>query len=96
MKFNEFKISGPTWNKEFELPDGSYSLSNTQEYFEYILKNDKKVNDIINLSIESYLKIKTGYYLELLMPETMKLVGSTKINKNAPHLEIAELAINTW
>ena len=35
---NKFKISAPTWNDEFELPDGSYSVSNIQDYFEYILK----------------------------------------------------------
>ena len=29
---NRFKISAPTWNKEFELPDGSYSLSDIQDY----------------------------------------------------------------
>ena len=33
---NKFKISAPTWNDEFELPDGSYSVSNIQDYFEYI------------------------------------------------------------
>ena len=33
---NEFKISSPTWNDEFELPDGSYSVSGIQDYFEYI------------------------------------------------------------
>ena len=35
---NKFKISAPTWNDEFELPDGSYSISDIQDYFEYILK----------------------------------------------------------
>ena len=35
---NKFKISAPTWNDEFELPDGSYSVSDIQDYFEYILK----------------------------------------------------------
>ena len=35
---NKFKISAPTWNDEFELPDGSYSVSNIQDFFEYILK----------------------------------------------------------
>ena len=35
---NKFKISSPTWNDEFELPDGSYSISDIQDYFEYILK----------------------------------------------------------
>ena len=37
-KNNKFKISAPTWNKEFELTYGSYSISDTQSYFEYILK----------------------------------------------------------
>ena len=35
---NKFKISVPTWSDEFELPDGSYSISDIQDYFEYILK----------------------------------------------------------
>ena len=35
---NKFKISTPTWNDKFELPDGSYSISDIQDYFEYILK----------------------------------------------------------
>ena len=44
------------------------------------------------------LKIKTGHYLELLTPETMKLLGSTKNKitervKNAPHLEIIEVIL---
>ena len=37
---NKFKISASTWNDEFELPDGSYSVSNIQDYFEYILKKN--------------------------------------------------------
>ena len=32
---NKFKISAPTWNGKFELPDGSYSVSDIQDYFEY-------------------------------------------------------------
>ena len=35
-KNNKFKISAPTWNDEFELPDGWYSVSDSQDYFEYI------------------------------------------------------------
>ena len=34
---NKFKIFAPTWSKEFKLPDGSYSISDIQDYFEYIL-----------------------------------------------------------
>ena len=37
-KNNEFKISAPTWNEEFELTDGSYSTSDIQDYFEYVSK----------------------------------------------------------
>ena len=36
------EISLPSWNEEFELPDGSYSVSDIQDYFEYILKNMEK------------------------------------------------------
>ena len=35
---NKFKISTPTWNDKFELPDGSHSVSDIQDYFEYILE----------------------------------------------------------
>ena len=44
--------------------------------------------------------MKSGYYLELLTPETMKLLGSTKSKitkdknaENVPHLEIVELLL---
>ena len=102
---NKFKISAPTLTDEFELPDGSKSVSDIQDYFEYILK--KHSENVDNPSIKIYVnkienrvtfKIENGYYLELLTPETMKLLGSTerKITKdkngeNVPHLEIAEL-----
>ena len=38
---NKFKISAPTWNDKFDLPDGSYSISDIQDYFEFIIKNMK-------------------------------------------------------
>ena len=37
-KNNNFKISAPAWNDEFNLPDGSYSISDIQDYFEHIIK----------------------------------------------------------
>ena len=83
---NKFKISASTWNDEFELPDGSYSVSDIQDYFEYILK--KHGEYIVKAPIQRYVnkienrvifKIKNGYSLELLTPETMKLLGSLKI-----------------
>ena len=42
-KNNKFKISAPTWNDKFELPNGSYSVSNIQNYFEYILKKKIRI-----------------------------------------------------
>ena len=39
---NKFKISAPTWNDKFELPDGLYSVSYIQDYFEYILKKHRE------------------------------------------------------
>ena len=76
---NKFKISATTWSEEFKLPDGSYSV----HYFEYILK--KHSESVDNPSIRIYVnkienritfKIKNGYYLELLTPKTMKLLGT--------------------
>ena len=78
---NKFKISAPTWNKEFEIPDGSYSVSDIQCYFKNILeKHGKKIEQ----KIESRLKLKKGYYVEFLSPEAIKLPGSTtsKITKD--------------
>ena len=102
---NKFKISPPTWNDE--LPDGQYSVSNIQDYFEYIFK--KHGEDIDELPVEIHVneiekritfKLKNEYSLELLTTETMKLLGSTK-NKttedkngeNVPHLKITEVVL---
>ena len=52
-KNNKFKISAQTWNEKFELPDGSYSVLDIQDYFEYILKKHEKVTE--NLSIRIYI-----------------------------------------
>ena len=104
---NKFKISAPKWNDKFELPDGWYSVSNIQDYFDYILKKhrentDKPLVQICGNKIENMVtfKITDGYSLELLTTETMKLLGSTKnkITKdkngeNVPHLEITEVVL---
>ena len=104
---NKFKISSPTWNKEFKLPDGYYSVSDIQDYFEYILKehgentNKPSIRIYVNkIKNRITFKIKNGYSLELLTKETVKLLGSTenKITKdkngeNVPHLEITEVVL---
>ena len=102
---NKFKISAPTWNYTFDLPDGSYSIADIQDYFEFtIKKHDKTLTE--NPPVHIYpnkiknriiFKIKTGYKLELLTLETMKLLRSTikdidknKKGKNVPKLESFE------
>ena len=95
------------WNDKFELPDGSYSVSDIPDYFQGILTKhgeniDKSSVRIYVFKIENRIsfRIKTGYYLELLTPETMKLLGSTenKITKDKngesiPHLEVTEVLL---
>ena len=82
---NKFIISLPTWSDEFELPDGLYSISDIQDYFEYILQKLSK--NVDNPSIRIYInkienritfKIKNGYFHEILAPETMKLLEDTE------------------
>ena len=67
---NKFKMSAPTWNDTFDLPD-------FQEHFEFIVKKHETLTD--NLQVQIYpnkikngivFKIKTGYKLELSTPET--------------------------
>ena len=84
-KNNKLKISVPTGNEEFELLGGSYSISDIQDYFAYILKKhgEKTVNPLLRIYINKIenritFKIKTGYFLKLLTPEIMKLLRSTK------------------
>ena len=66
------------------MPDGSYSISDIQDYFEYVIKKHKTISD--NPSLQIYVnkiknrivfKIKKGYKLKLLSRETMKLLGSS-------------------
>ena len=102
---NKFKISAPTWNDEFNLPDGSYSVSDIQNYFEYIIEKQKIIADnppvhIYVNKIENRIvfKIKTGYKLELLTENTLQLLGSSKkvIDKNKngePRLETVEVVL---
>ena len=106
-KKNKFNISSLTWNDTFDLPDGSYSIADIQDYFEFIIKKHETLTE--NPPIQCYptkiknrivFKIKTGYKLELLIPEKMKLLESTKKDvysdknsKNTPKLESVEVVL---
>ena len=104
---NKFKIFAPAWNDTFDLPDGSCSVSDIQDYFEYIIKKHETIAD--NPPVQIYVnkiknrivfKIKAGYKLELLSLETMRSLGSLKkdINQDKdvkiiPKLEAFEVVL---
>ena len=104
---NKFKISAPTWNETFDLPDGSYNISEIQGYIEYIIKKHKTIGENAPIIIYTntinnriVFKIKRGYKLELLSKETIKLLGSTKDiidadknSENEPKLENVEVVL---
>ena len=104
---NKFKISAPTWNEIFDLPDGSHNISQIQDYIEYIIKKHETIGENAPILIYAntvnnriVFKIKTGYKLELLSKETMKLLGSTKDiidadknRENVPKLENVEVVL---
>ena len=108
-KNNKLKIIALTWSHKFELPDGSYSVSDIQYYIEHIKKHQTLtkippihiyINKINNRLV---FKVKDGYKLELQMSETMKLFGSTKktIGKTkneekVPSLEVVEVVFVQW
>ena len=104
---NKFKISAPTWNDTFDLPDGLYNIPAIQNYFEYVIKKHETIGETAPIIIYAntvsnrvVFKIKTGYKLELLSKETMKLLGSTKYaidpdknSGNVPRLENVEIVL---
>ena len=89
------------------MPDGSYSIEDIQGYFEFIIKKHEILTE--NPPVQIYpnkiksrivFKIKTGYKLELLSSETMKLLGSTKKDvdqdkdgEDVPKLESVEVVL---
>ena len=106
-KNNKFKISALTWNYTFDLPDGSYSITDIQDYFKFVFKKHESLSEdppakIYPNKIKNRItfQIKTGYKLELLTPETMNLLGSTKKvvdqdkkGENVPKLESVEVVL---
>ena len=104
---NKFKISASTWNEIFDLPDGSYTIDDIQDYFKFIIKKHETLTDKPSIKIYSnkiknriVFKIKNGYKLELLTSQTMKLLGSTKNvvdkdknSENVPKLESVEVVL---
>ena len=95
------------WNDTFDVPDGSYSIDALKNYFEYIIKKHETITDVSPVSIyvneinnRIVFKIKSGYKLELLSKETMKLLGSStdtidgdKNSELVPKLESVDLVL---
>ena len=101
---NKFKISAPTWNDTFDLPDGLYNIPAIQNYIEYIIKKYETIAPVLiyanKISNRIVFKIKTGYKLELLSKETMNLLGRTsniidtdQNCENVPRLENVEVVL---
>ena len=95
---NKFKISAPTWNDEFNLADGSYSVPDIQDYFEYIIKKYEIIADnppvqiyVNKIKSRFFFKIKTGYNQEMISEETMQLLGSSK--KDIDQTKDGEIAL---
>ena len=87
-KINKLKIIAPTWTNQFELPDGSYSVSDIQGYIEHIITNNETLTAIPPIHVyvnrinnRLVFKINDGYKLELQSPETLNLFGSTRVNR---------------
>ena len=81
---DKLNLKDPNKN-EFDLPDGSYSISDIQDYFEYIIKKHETIakNLLVQIygnkiKIRTVFKIKTSYNLQLLSLEKMRLLGSTR------------------
>ena len=67
------------------MPNGSYNISEIQDHIEYIIKKHETIGENAPILIYAntinnriVFKTKSGYKLELLSKETMKLLGSTK------------------
>ena len=104
---NKFKISAPICNDKFDLPDGSYNIPAIQNYIEYIIKKHETIAETAPILIYAnkisnrvVFKIKTGYKLELLSKETVKLsvntkdtIDADKNNENVPRLENVEVVL---
>ena len=104
---NKFEISAPTWNDTFDLRDGSYSIADIQDSFEFIIKRHETLTENLLIQIclnkiknKTVFKIKTGFKLETLTPETMRLLGSAKKDvdkdkdgENLPKLESVEAVL---
>ena len=89
------------------MPDGSYNISEIQDYIEYVIKKHKTISENAPILIyantinnRTVFKMKTGYKLELLSKETMKLLGITKDiidadknSENVPRLENVEVVL---
>ena len=78
---NKLKISAPTWNETFDLPDGSYNISEIQDYIEYIIKKHETIGENAPILIYAntinnrlVFKIKSGYKLELLPKKNNEII----------------------
>ena len=104
-KNGKFKITAPTWNEEFELPDGSYTVADINDYFQFIIKKHTNEEDGLKVYINKIqnritFKLKTGWSLTLMTQQTQTLMGSKEKTINSskngelvPEMEITEVVL---
>ena len=78
---SKFKISAPTWNETFDLPHGSYNISEIQDYIEYIIKKHETIGENAPILIYAntinngiVFKIKSGYKLEFFIKRNNEII----------------------
>ena len=81
----KIKISSPIWNDQFDLPNGSHSITDIQDYIEYIIKKHETIADsppmqtcTNKIKNRIVFKAKISYKLKLISLETMTLRESSK------------------
>ena len=89
-------ISAPTWNETFDLPDGSYNISEIQDYIEYIIKKHKSIGENAPILIYAntinnriVFKIKSVK----LLGSTLSIIDADKNSENVPRLENLEVVL---
>ena len=78
---NNFKISATTWNETFDLPDGSYNISEIQDYIEYIIKKHETAGENAPILIYAntinnriVFKIKSGYKIRIIIKRNNEII----------------------
>ena len=77
-KNNKLKGVTTTWNDEFELPNGLYSVSDIQDHIEYIIKKHEKLTAIPRIHVYMTWLLMIEIYQDLLLKNGLKFMVNQK------------------